>query len=74
MRYCESCLFNNDLFRNMRVCIIKCSFEGDRNNLVNLIVDRDHYCGVCNIRLYWFKLSDDPTGDTEYHAETIFID
>lgn len=40
MRYCESCLYYTDIFKNMRVCIIECSFEAEKDNLINLLLDR----------------------------------
>lgn len=74
MRYCRTCLFNTDHFRNMRVTIIECSHEGDRNNIINVITTRMNYCGICGVRLYCLKISNDPSADAVFESEIIDID
>lgn len=57
----------------MRVTIIDCSHEGGRND-INIMSIRLNYCGVCGVRLFYFKVSSDPTADAMFETEIVDID
>lgn len=64
-KYCHSCIFNNDVFKDSNIVIIEFSFEIEKLEAVSVISIRDHYCGLCNVRLFFFKESDGPTRENE---------
>lgn len=45
-RYYTTCLYNTNMFENMRVLIVDSTHEGDRNDIINTLGTRTNYCIV----------------------------